>query len=128
MPAMMPDRRTMFARALRRRCPNCGSGGLYSRWVKMADRCPGCGLALNRGEDGYGLGALWFNLLFAEMVNTAIWVTVAIRTWPDVPWETLHWVGPATAMLLPVFFYPFSKTLFLAFDLCFRPVEREAAR
>jgi Protein of unknown function (DUF983) len=87
----------------------------------MADRCPGCGLETNRGESGYALGAIWFNLLAAEAVNTALWVSVAIATWPDVPWETLHWVGPLTAMLMPLLFYPFSKTLFLAFDLCFRP-------
>lgn len=119
----MPPRRTLFARALRRRCPVCGSGGLFSRWLVMAPRCPGCGLVFQRGEDGYSLGALWFNLLFAEMVNTALWVTVAVSTWPDVPWEVLHWVGPAMAVLLPLCFFPFAKTLFLAFDLCVRPVE-----
>jgi uncharacterized protein (DUF983 family) len=111
----------MFARALRRRCPHCGGGPLFRGWLTMADRCPRCGLATNRGESGYALGAIWFNLLAAEAVNTALWVSVAIATWPDVPWETLHWVGPLTAVLMPLLFYPFSKTLFLAFDLCFRP-------
>lgn len=120
----MPRPRTLFARALRRRCPICGGGPLFSRWLRMAPECPSCHLAFHRGEDGYSLGALWFNLLFAEMVNTAIWVTVAIRTWPDVPWDTLQWVGPLMAVLLPIVFLPFAKTLFLAFDLCFRPVEQ----
>ena len=29
--------------------------------------------------------------------------------------------GVALMILFPVFFYPFSKTIFLAFDLFFRP-------
>lgn len=120
-------RRTMFARALRLRCPVCGGGPLFSRWLRMASACPGCGLIVNRGESGYGLGALWFNLLAAEAVNTIIWVSVAISRWPDVPWETLGRVAPVTAILMPLLFFPFSRTLFLAFDLCFRPLEAEPA-
>ncbi|HEU4699135.1 MAG TPA: DUF983 domain-containing protein [Gemmatimonadales bacterium] len=120
---MAPSRPTMFGRALRRRCPACGGGPLFSHWLRMQPACPRCGLVTNRGEDGYMLGAVWFNLLAAELVNTLLWVSVAVATWPDVPWETLHWVGPVTAVLMPLAFYPFSKTLFLAFDLCFRPVE-----
>lgn len=87
----------------------------------MAAACPQCHLATDRGESGYSLGGLWLNLLAAEGVNTAIWVTVAVRSWPDVPWDTLQYAGPATALLMPLVFYPFSRTLFLALDLSFRP-------
>ena len=127
MTSIAPARRTMFLRALRRRCPICGGGPLFTHWLHMADRCPSCGLRLNRGEDGYGLGALWLNLLVAEAVSTSIWVTVAIRTWPKVPWDLLTWTGPLTAVLMPLLFFPFAKTLFLAFDLCVRPVDSGAA-
>jgi uncharacterized protein (DUF983 family) len=116
----------MFLRALRRRCPRCGSRGIFQHWLRMKERCPGCGLQFSRDEDGYALGALWFNLLAAEAASTAIWVTVAVRTWPDVPWDTLQYEGPLTAVLMPILFFPFSKTLFLAFDLCFRPAEPAA--
>jgi uncharacterized protein (DUF983 family) len=116
----------MFLRALRRRCPRCGSGAIFQHWLRMKERCPGCGLQFSRGEDGYTLGALWFNLLAAEAVSTTIWVTVAVRTWPDVPWDRLQYEGPLTAVLMPILFFPFSKTLFLAFDLCFRPAEPAA--
>ncbi len=67
------------------------------------------------------MGGIWLNLFAAETVNTAMWVTVAVVTWPDVPWGTLQIVGPITAIAMPLFFYPFSKTLFLALDLHFRP-------
>jgi uncharacterized protein (DUF983 family) len=113
----------MFLRALRRRCPMCGGGGLFIRWLRVAKACPSCGIVVDRGESGYGLGAVWLNLVAAEAVNTAFWVTIAIRTWPDVPWEMLQWIGPLTALLMPIIFYPFAKMLFMALDLCFRPVD-----
>lgn len=50
-------------------------------------------------------------------------VTVLIATWPEPPWDTLQYSAPIEALLMPVLFYPFSKTLFLAFDLWMRPVE-----
>jgi len=39
----------------------------------------------------------------------------------------LTWMGVAVMILMPVFFYPFSKTLFLAVDLIFRPAGFEPA-
>lgn len=94
---------------------------MFTRWLRLAAACPRCHLATDRGEPGYALGGLWLNLLAAEGVNTAIWVTVAVRTWPDVPWDLLQRAGPVTALVMPVLFYPFSRTLFLALDLVFRP-------
>ena len=61
-----PSKRVMFLRAIRRRCPVCGSGSLFSGWFRMKDHCPHCGIRMRRGEDGYTLGALWFNLLLSE--------------------------------------------------------------
>jgi hypothetical protein len=34
-----------------------------------------------------------------------------------------EWVLPAAMVLFPILFYPWSKTLYLAFDLLFRPPE-----
>jgi hypothetical protein len=90
----------------------------------MAASCPQCRLVTDRGESGYALGGVWLNLFAAETVNTAIWISVAVSTWPDVPWTTLQIAGPITALVMPLFFYPFSKTLFLALDLWVRPEVR----
>jgi uncharacterized protein (DUF983 family) len=67
---------TLLARALRLRCPHCGGGPIFVTWSRLVPNCPVCGLGLERGEQGYWLGA---------------------------------------------YFFPFSKTLFLAFDLWVRP-------
>ncbi len=41
-------------RGFRRRCPNCGEGGLFRGYLKVADRCPVCREELfhHRADDG----------------------------------------------------------------------------
>jgi uncharacterized protein (DUF983 family) len=111
----------MVARALLRRCPNCGSGGIWTSWLRMASDCPRCGLHLERGEQGYVVGAYMFNIIAAELIFAAIFLAVVLATWPSPPWTLLQYGGAVLAVLAPIVFYPFSKTLFLAFDLAFRP-------
>jgi uncharacterized protein (DUF983 family) len=111
----------LFWRALRLRCPNCGGGPLFSGWVRMRDRCPVCHIRLARGEEGYQVGAYMFNMIAAELIFAAIFLAILVYTWPDPPWNPLLYGGIALMILLPALFYPFSKTIFLAFDLTFRP-------
>ncbi|HJS48080.1 MAG TPA: DUF983 domain-containing protein [Gemmatimonadales bacterium] len=116
----------LLARALTRRCPNCGHGGIFLSWFRLRSSCLECGLRLDRGEPGYQVGAYMFNLIAAELVFVAAMGGVVVSTWPEPPWELLTWGGAALMILLPVVFYPFAKTLFLAFDLVFRPAEEDA--
>ncbi len=118
----VPPRAVMFARAIRKHCPVCGGGGLFDGWFRMKPACPTCGVRFNRGESGYSLGAMWFNLMAAEAVTVTSFITTVLLTWPSPPWDLLQYTGPLEALLMPLIFYPFSRTLFLAFDLCFRPV------
>lgn len=41
-------------RGLKQRCPNCGKGHLFARYLKVADTCPECGEELHhhRADDG----------------------------------------------------------------------------
>jgi hypothetical protein len=65
--------------------------------------------------------AQMFNIIAAELLFAVIFVGVLVATLPDAPWTWLQYGGPALMIIFPVFFYPFSKILFLAFDLIFRP-------
>jgi uncharacterized protein (DUF983 family) len=112
-------------RALGLRCPNCGSRGLWLSWFRMRESCPTCKLDLERHEQGYIVGAQMFNIIAAELLFAAIFVGVLVATTPDVPWSWLQYGGPVLVVLFPILFYPFSKTLFLAFDLIFRPTQPE---
>ncbi len=111
----------LFLRALRLRCPACGGGPLFHSWLRMVDRCPRCGLRTERGEQGYVVGAYMFNIMAAELIWAALFLGVVWARWPSPPWELLTWGGGALMLALPFLCYPFSKTVFLAFDLLFRP-------
>jgi len=91
----------------------------------MAERCPSCNLALTRKESGYSLGGFWLNMLFAEGVTIALFIGTLVATWPNPPWTLLQYGLPILALLTPLLFFPFSKTLFLALDLAVRPANQD---
>jgi hypothetical protein len=87
----------------------------------MRARCPVCGLKVEQGEEGYQVGSYMFNIVAAELVFAAALVGIVVLTWPSPPWTLLEYGGIALMVIAPFVFFPFSKTLFLAFDLLFRP-------
>ena len=115
----------LFWRAVRLRCPNCGGGPLFISWLRMRDRCPSCGLPVERGDQGYQVGSYMFNIIAAELIFAVMFLGIVVVTWPSPPWLVLQVGGVALMIVAPFLFYPFSKTLFLAFDLLFRPATRE---
>jgi uncharacterized protein (DUF983 family) len=115
----------LLGRALRLRCPNCGQGKPFTSWLRVRERCPACGLKLERGEEGYQVGSYMFNIVAAELIFAALFVGVVLLTWPTPPWKLLQYGGIALMVIAPFAFFPFSKTLFLAFDLLFRPAGRD---
>ena len=123
-PVQLDARRAavMLLRALRRRCPNCGGGPLFSRWIRMRDTCPRCHLKLDRGEHDYFLGSYTVNFVAAELFVAAAALAAILLTWPDVPWKAVEYGLYAVVIPFPILTYPFSKTLWLAVDLWFRPL------
>ncbi|MGH7579426.1 MAG: DUF983 domain-containing protein [Gemmatimonadales bacterium] len=115
-------------RAVRLRCPNCGGGPIFDSWLRMGRRCPRCGLPMERGEQGYQVGSYMFNIVAAELIFAVIFLGVLLLTWPSPPWNALLYGGMALMLIVPFVFFPFSKTLFLAFDLVFRPASPEELR
>ena len=91
----------------------------------MAPVCVACGLKLDRGENDYFIGALLVNFVTAELSIVLGGFVVVLLTWPDVPWVGLKWGLMALMIPMPIIFYPFAKTLWLAIDLTFRPVTPE---
>ncbi|MFN0070614.1 MAG: DUF983 domain-containing protein [Chloroflexota bacterium] len=114
----------LFSRALLLRCPACGGGPLFTRWVRAKAACPGCRLKLDR-EEGHFVGAVAFNLVAAELLWIVGLVTTIALTWPTPPWTAITVISVAAMILFPLFFYPFSRTLWYAFDLYFQPVQRK---
>jgi uncharacterized protein (DUF983 family) len=111
-----PRFRTLVGRAFRRVCPYCGQSKLFKRWFNMNDQCPHCGVVYNR-EDGYFLGAFAMNLLIAEFLGIGAVIIILIRSSLSIIEQEVIAVG--VAILLPLLFYPFSRTLWMALDLYF---------
>jgi uncharacterized protein (DUF983 family) len=129
MPAVLewpvvPPRPTVvsaFWRAVRLRCPACGGRPVFLRWLRISPACPACGLSFGRGERGYWLGACFVNLMVVEAIFAVALVVALWWTWPDPPWEGIEWGLAAAMVVTPFALYPWSHTIFLAFDLLFRP-------
>ncbi len=116
----------LFLRALRLRCPSCGGGPVFVTWVRMCPSCPSCGIHFDREpQGGYWVGSNTINLFATEAVFAGAFVGTLALTWPTPPWDAMLWGGMVLMLLFPVGFYPWSKTLFIAVDLTFRPREPE---
>jgi uncharacterized protein (DUF983 family) len=111
----------LFARALTLRCPHCGARPVLASWLRLRERCPACGLRLERGEHDYFLGGMMFNLVLAEFIFAGVFVAVLVATWPRVPWDAIQVAAPLGMLAAPFVLFPFSKLVWLAFDLMLRP-------
>jgi hypothetical protein len=87
----------------------------------MRPTCPRCHLKLDRGEADYFIGSYTVNFVTAELLICAGALGVILLTWPEVPWTGLKWGLMAAILPVPILFYPFAKTIWLAIDLTFRP-------
>ena len=114
----------LFGRALLLRCPRCGRAPALQGWFSVRPSCPECHFRLDRGESGYFIGAGCLNLVVAELVFAFGLLAVLLLTWPNPPWNAMLWVGIPLMVITPIVFFPLSRTLWIAFDLAFRPSER----
>ena len=77
-PAARPRKRAILLRGLRRRCPRCGDGRLFRRWLKLRDGCPACGLRylINQGDP-------WAFLLVVDRLFLLVLIVIIyFKLWP----------------------------------------------
>ena len=110
----------LLARALRRRCPRCGQGGIFGGYYRLLDRCPRCRHLYAR-EPGYWVGAVIVNMAVTEILFGILLVGGIFAMAPEVRWLPLLVIAGATNLLVPVLFFPLSKTVWVAIDLYFNP-------
>jgi uncharacterized protein (DUF983 family) len=120
--------RVLLGRALTRRCPYCGGRGIFANYFTLKDQCPHCGARFDR-EEGYFLGGYALNLIVAEFIGLGLALFLifgtAIRHAPLLAQEGL---AVALAVLLPIIFFPYSRTLWMALDLYFNPPYKDRER
>lgn len=114
-----------ITRALRMRCPLCGYKPITHSFGEIVDRCPGCGFQYGQGEDGYYVGALIMNMVAALLTFLITFGLALALTWPDVPWSAVTNICVAAMVIIPIWFYPRSKTLWIWADLKIHPYDRD---
>jgi uncharacterized protein (DUF983 family) len=112
----------LLRRALLLRCPECGSRGIFAHPWNLRDCCPRCGYPFTR-EEGYFLGAYGLNLVVSEIIGLGAVLVILFRSDLSELWQQV--IAVTAAILLPVLFYPFSRTLWMAVDLMTRGEELE---
>jgi uncharacterized protein (DUF983 family) len=124
----LPSTATMFRRAAMRACPHCGSSKSFIKhWLGRSPRCRTCGIQWHR-EHGFELGPIAVNVVFTFFSMSVIMIVAFVTTGPDYNVPALMALVIGAAILLPLVFYPFTYTLWLAFDLAtHQPTERELA-
>ncbi len=114
----------MLGRAMLLKCPWCASRRTFLRgWFRRHDRCRTCGIRWRR-EEGFELGAVTVNTILTFGALTIAMAVGFVLTVPDIP--VLPFVASlaVVAVVMPIVVYPFTYTMWLAFDLAVHPPER----
>jgi uncharacterized protein (DUF983 family) len=119
-----PSIARMVWRGMTKRCPRCGKGKLFTRWFRMVERCPRCGYRFQR-EEGFQLGGYLINFGLTEtLVCLAIaGYILAAAANPDVAIWPVVVGGVLAAVVTPIVFFPFSRTIWAAIDLAMTPLD-----
>ena len=119
-----PDWWLLLRRGLAKKCPRCGGGKVYDTWFRMKERCPTCGVKFER-EPGFFVGAYLINFAVAEgflfvlMMAFVFWKDQHPEAGVAVPIV----VAVVIAVVAPIVFYPFSRTIWSAIDIAMTPLE-----
>jgi len=123
-----PRFRTLFGRALARRCPYCGGGNIFSGYWSLKPICPTCEVAFER-EEGYFLGGYALNLVVSAFLalGLALWLIFGtrLRELPLLPQEA---IAITLAVAFPLALFPFSRTVWMALDLFLHPPQETHER
>lgn len=97
------DWRAALKTGFRMRCPACGEGPMFHRFLKVSDCCPHCGEELHhhRADDAppyftilvvaHVIGAL---MLFVEEQNDALDMRIHMVLWPVLTLLLVFWLLP----------------------------------
>ena len=104
--------------------PRCGASEIWATRFKLVPTCPDCGLLFER-EEGFWLGAFVINFGVGEgtvgmLLMVFLFVAINHPGMGLAPWLV---GGALLAVVLPIWFFPHSRTIWTAFDLGMRSKE-----
>ncbi len=88
---------------IRGRCPRCGKGPLFSKYLRLADKCAACGADFSMADVGDGATVFVILIVGALVVPVAFVMQMAFH-W--APWASAALAGALTVvfslLLLPI--------------------------
>ena len=105
----------VLVRGARKHCPRCGERKIFDGFFKLTSRCPACDLRFEREEGGF-LGAMALNYTVAIVFWLVVMAVGIALTVPVVPVAPLLVASIGVLSVVPVWFYPRSKTLWAAIE------------
>ena len=102
-----------MGRALRLRCPACGSSSIVQRPFHVKHHCEHC-YALFKREEGFFVGAILMNVVMSELIILAVCFFALLLL--GVEYDDVLIVLFAVAIVFPILFFHHSWSLWLAFD------------
>jgi uncharacterized protein (DUF983 family) len=114
----------MVRRAWRLRCPRCGQQPLFANWIRMHSDCANCHLHYER-EPGYFLGSIYINYgLTAVLVTIGYFALFSSGVTSD---RATLLIVTAFALLFPIWFFRYARSLWLGFDHFWDPTSGDPA-
>lgn len=83
---------------------------LFNRWFTLAERCPRCRLRFERIE-GHWMGSLGLNTIVSFTVLFVVVVIGLTLSYPEFRMAPLVAASGTTAVVVPLAFFPSSRTL-----------------
>jgi uncharacterized protein (DUF983 family) len=88
----------------------------------MRETCAACGLQFER-EPGYWVGAVIINTTVIFATFLVVFGGLVLATYPDVPWGLVLVVTALANVIIPIAFYPISKSLWAGMELSWHQLE-----
>jgi uncharacterized protein (DUF983 family) len=114
------SKRQILMKGLRLKCPRCGEGQMFSGMFKMRLECGNCRFRFER-EAGYFVGAMYIS--YGATIFIAFAGYFALDYFTPISFLTNFILWVAFCALFPIFFFRYSRSLWLSFDYIFNPSE-----
>ncbi len=112
------SRSTFLWRGITHACPRCGCRKTHTKYFSIREHCPVCQLKFEK-EHGYWTGAIAINFIMTGAIIIVGLALGLILTAPDIAVAPLMALLLPLAIVLPIVFYPFTYTVWMAIDYGF---------
>ena len=91
--------RQTLMRGLRKRCPRCGVGPLFRKWIRFYERCPECGLLYQRNY-----GDTWLFIVITDRIPLLFGIAALYFGFVSISWggTAALFFAVATPLLLTI--------------------------